>query len=337
MSISFATALTSHEIEDQVIATLTSQGFTLSFRALIPLHLEEFLLTADRQERTLIVFDETFQGAVRTGKHNRNTQLSFLFMESRVAWSDQEIVQSAFEVIRKPTIQMTGPRRKERRTDWIGVVGTSGSPGISSMAINIAAEISQKKATRIVDAAHQNQDLHILLGARREGTSALTSSLSLLSINNDDDRRYFEEETSRISVIDIGEIPAIHSEILSDRRAMVRNAIELMMQTHHLIYVIHPENRALRELDTFLEFAEQELSDVQVTFLLNKVGNSTRQKGLLRSFKNRIEDRAYFVVPRDHALFDRAQARYATLGEVGPRTAARRAISELSIYLSKSI
>jgi cellulose biosynthesis protein BcsQ len=117
----------------------------------------------------------------------------------------------------------------------------------------------------------------------------------------------------------------------------MRNTLNLITQSHHLIYVMQPENRALIELDLFLKFAEQELAANQITFLLNKMGNSTRHKGILRSLKNRIADQALFIVPRDYALFDRAQARYATLAEVGARTSARRAIADLSIYLSKSM
>jgi cellulose biosynthesis protein BcsQ len=337
VSISFATAVSSHEREDKLIAALTSQGFRLSFRAITPSQLEDFLLVLDHNERILIVFDEEFQNVVRAVKKSRESQLGFFFLESGLTWSEQELVQAALEALRQPAIVKTQPLRKKARLDWIGVLGTSGSPGISSVAINIAAEISQKTPTRIVDADNQNQDLHILLGTRREGTSALTSSLSLMSITSDDDRLALEEDRSRITVIDIGETPPLHSEIFTDRRLKVRSTIDLMMQAHQLIYVAQPENRALRELDTFLEFAEQEMSHLQLTFLLNKMGNSTRHKGILRSLKKRVADRPLFIVPRDYALFDRSQARFATLGEVGARTSARRAISELSIYLSKSI
>lgn len=337
MSISFATALSSHELEDQVIAALVSQGFQLDFRALTPGHLEEFLLHVDHNERALLIFDEAFQRVVRTGKKVQDSQLGFFFMESRATWSDQGITQAAHEVLRQPSILKTPPRSRESNSRWIGVVGTSGSPGISSMAINIAAEISQKVPTLIVDADSHNQDLHILLGARREGTSVLNSSLSLMSISSDDDRQFLEHNNSKISIIDIGETPGLHSDIFTDRRAKVRNTIDLMMQTRHLIYVMQPENRALRELDTFLEFAEREMSHLQLTFLLNKVGSSTRHKGIVRSLKNRVTDRELFIVPRDHSLFDRAQARFATLAEVGARTSARRAIFELSIYMTKLI
>lgn len=337
MSIFFATAVSSHELEDRVIEVLTAQGFHLSFRAVTPSDLEEFLSEYEHKERTLLIFDEMFRFTVSKKNLVEDIQLSFLLIDSLATLTDEEIARSAHGALRQPLAVNSHPLRSEPRRDWFGVIGTSGSPGISTMTINIAAELSQNLPIRIVDADDRNQDLHILLGARREGRSTLTSSLSLMTLASDVDRQSFEEDESRVSFIDIGEAPKFYAEIFTDRRANMRNAINLIIQSHHLIYVVQPENRALVELDSFLKFAERELSQNQITFLLNKMGNSTRHKGILRSLKNRIGDEALFVVPRDYALFDRAQARYATLAEVGARTSARRALVELSIYLSKSI
>lgn len=337
MSIFFATAVSSHELEDRVIEVLMAQGFHLSFRAVTPTGLTEFLSGHDHKERTLLIFDEMFRFIIRKESLAEDSQLSFLLIDSLATLTDEEIARSAHDALRQPLVVKSQSLRNEPRRNWFGVIGTSGSPGISTMSINIAAELSQSLPVRIVDADDRNQDLHILLGARREGRSTLTSSLSLMTLASDGDRQSFEEDQSGISFIDIGEAPKFYAEIFTDRRSNMRKAINLMIQSHHLIYVVQPENRALVELDSFLNFAERELSQNQITFLLNKMGNSTRHKGILRSLKNRIGDEALFVVPRDYALFDRAQARYATLAEVGARTSARRAVAELSIYLSKSI
>jgi hypothetical protein len=337
MTIAFATAISSHELEDKVIAALSDLGFTLSFRALTPIHLENYLETNDIEERRLLIFDDTFRHCVGKGIYKGDNQLALLLLHSSVVWTNEEIVKAAHEALRQPSIPKTLPRRSELRVDWFGVLGTSGSPGISSMAINIAADFAEKFPTQIIDADKRNQDLHILLGARREGRSSLTSSLALRTIDSEDDYQSLDREESCVSVIDLGEAPKFHHEIFSDRRANIRKSVDLIVQSRQLIYVLQPENRALIELDAFLNFAENELSGNQVTFLLNKMGNSTRHKGIFRSLKNRLSNQALFVVPRDYALFDRAQARFATLGEVGARTSVKRAISELSIYLAKSI
>ena len=337
MTIVFATAISSHELEDKVIAALSDLGFTLNFRALTPKHLENYLATKHIEERRLLIFDDTFQHCVGKGIYKGDNQLALLLLHTSVAWSNEEIVKAAHEALRQPSIPKTLLRRSEPRVDWFGVLGTSGSPGISSMAINIAADFAEKFPTQIIDADKRNQDLHVLLGARREGKSSLTSSLALRTIDSEDDYQTLDRDESCVSVIDIGEAPKFHHEIFSDRRANIRESVDLIVQSRQLIYVLQPENRALIELETFLNFAENELSGNQVTFLLNKMGNSTRQKGIFRSLKNRLSNQALFVVPRDYALFDRAQARFATLGEVGARTPAKRAVSELSIYLAKSI
>lgn len=337
MTITFATAVGSHECEDRIIAALTAQGFLLKFRAVTPSDLEDYVEMLDDSERTLLIFDETFRAPARKIKVAKDSQLALMHVESSATWSEEEIARSAHEALRQPSGVSSYAPRSQPRGNWYGVVGTSGSPGISTMAINIAAELSQKLPIRIVDGDGRNQDLHILLGARREGKSTLTSTLSLMTLASDVDRQYLEEDESKIALIDIGKSPRFHSDLFSDRRMNMRNTLNLITQSHHLIYVMQPENRALMELDLFLKFAEQELAANQVTFLLNKMGSSTRHKGILRSLKNRIADQALFIVPRDYALFDRAQARYATLAEVGARTSARRAITDLSIYLSKSM
>ena len=336
MSIPFATGFESHELEDRVIASLTSEGFTLSFRALSPLHLREYLSNLGDDQRILLVCEENFKSEALSHISSGANELALMVIDSFAARSVKEIIDAAHEALRKPNISKTKYLRQARRRNWIGVFGTSGSPGISSISLNLAAELSQHTSTHIVDADIRNQDLHILLGARREGRSVLTPSLSFMTIANDQDRINLMSEPSQLCVLDIGESPSLHDEVFTDRRSSVRDSLDLITQSHNLVYILQPENRALTELDAFLTFAERELSHHEITFLLNKMGSSNRHKAILRSLKNRIADRALFVLPQDNALFDRAKARYATLGEVGARSSARRTIAELSIYLAKS-
>ena len=54
MTITFATAVSSHECEDRIIAALTAQGFLLKFRAVTPSGLEDYLETLDESARTLL-------------------------------------------------------------------------------------------------------------------------------------------------------------------------------------------------------------------------------------------------------------------------------------------
>lgn len=103
------------------------------------------------------------------------------------------------------------------------------------MAINIAADFAEKFPTQIIDADKRNQDLHVLLGARREGRSSLTSSLALRTIDSEDDYQSLDRDESCVSVIDIGEAPKFHHEIFSDRRANIRKSVDLIVQSRQLI------------------------------------------------------------------------------------------------------
>ena len=51
-------ALTSHEVEDRVIEILSTQGFTLLFRAVTPEQLEEHVNEVETSERLVILTEE---------------------------------------------------------------------------------------------------------------------------------------------------------------------------------------------------------------------------------------------------------------------------------------
>ena len=61
MSISFITAIRSHEDEDRIIATLTNQGYELIFRAFSSEDLTEFLVELKSDQRTLVVASNDFE------------------------------------------------------------------------------------------------------------------------------------------------------------------------------------------------------------------------------------------------------------------------------------
>ena len=77
--------------------------------------------------------------------------------------------------------------------------------------------------------------------------------------------------------------------------------------------------------------------DISIVWVLNKIGKSTRQKTIQKSFSARILGNPGFYLPREYAVLDRAQGQYSTLMEVAPRSALRRAVKGLSIYLDNLI
>lgn len=342
MNLSLITAISSHELEDRVIATLAENGFTLTFRVISLGQSEDFIPLLKDEERTLLVIDEHFNNLYDKLKLQNFVNLAILELKESEKLQALEILNLAHTALRESASRDNAPRAltlnpRKRNPRWIGVTGGSGSPGISTCALNIASEISHISEVTLLDLDIVHQDLHVMAGVRREGPSALTSSLTLLSTQNWDDNVFVESHVSSTCILDLGEMPYPSQDLLKDRRAEVRKFLDYLSRCHQLVYVVQLESRALTELDAFLEFAIQELSDHKITFVVNKSGNSSRQKSLLRSVLNRISNRPYFVLPQDPVLFDRSKGRFATLEETAPRSPARRALEEASIYLIKSL
>lgn len=336
MSITLVTSIREHEHEDRVIAILNAHGFSLRFRALSNDDLTRFLEEASLEERILVVLDEGMSTQNGWQKFLRNRNVALLDFSRKFLDSDENLLRAAHDALRKPEALKHRKSTAKTHHNWICVTGASGSPGMTTIALNLASELSRTREVFLIDANRSHQDLHSLVGSRREGRSNLTSSLSFMGMVAPNDRTLLDREADLPFILEIGEMPPIHERLLVDRREETRNFLEILLQSARVVYVTHPNNRAMLELEEFLSFASRELISQDLYVIINRVGNSSRHKAMCKSFKNLIENRPLFVVPRDYALLDRAQGRFAVLSEIAPRSPVRRAIQEVSIYLDKS-
>ncbi len=336
MSILFITAIRSHEDEDRIIATLTNQGYELIFRAFSSEDLTEFLVELKSDQRTLVVASNDFE-IEKIAISNRNNQnLKFVTLSHNALNSEDLALSLVHEALRKTEEMHKSRSVVLRAPHWITITGSSGSPGITTIALNVASELSSTRENLLIDADIRHQDLHIRLGARREGKTILTPSLAFMGIVTEDDRSLLDNHRNENCLIDVGQMPTIRDELIIDRRLDSRTALELVLQSSRIVYVTQLNNRSLIELEGFLKFAQSELREVPLAVILNKVSNTNRQKSLYKSFKNQISEYPHFIAPRDHSLVDRAEGRFAVLSEVGARSSLRKAVQDLSIYLDKS-
>lgn len=336
MSILFITAIRSHEDEDRIIATLTNHGYELIFRAFSSEDLTEFLVELKSDQRTLVVASSDFE-IERIATSNRNNQnLKFVTLSPNALNSEDLALSLVHEALRKTEETHKSRSVVLRAPHWITITGSSGSPGITTIALNVASELSSTRENLLIDADMRHQDLHIRLGAHREGKTILTPSLAFMGIVTEDDRSLLDNYRNENCLIDVGQMPTIRDELMIDRRLDSRTALELVLQSSRIVYVTQLNNRSLIELEGFLKFAQSELREVPLTVVLNKMSNTVRQKSLYKSFKNQISGYPHFIAPRDHSLVDRAEGRFAVLSEVGARSSLRKAVQDLSIYLDKS-
>lgn len=354
MKINFVTALAAYDLEDVVIETLSDKGFYLLARAHSKVQLFELINTIPSDERVLVIHDEILALSNGEKKQLQSEQFTAVELESEQRLNPESFLSQVYERLRKPekaetTIEGRTARAINRNGNWIGVTGSSSAPGITTVAINLAAEFSNNHLTTLVDGDVKRADIGVKLGVKSQDRSIqLSESLRLINLNHVDDSMsnkfmagVMSEAASGVEkfCIDLGTAPELRVAV-SDRRRLGQEYVEKLQLCSQLLYVVQPENHSLFEMENFYSQLCEFYPEAQVTFVLNKSATSSRHQAIKKSFRRKIEEmqvkQKHFIVPMDYALVDRAQGRFATVSEVAPRSTLRKAYQELSIYLLKS-
>lgn len=333
MKINLITALSSHQVEDQVIEVLLKHDFQLQKRLLLPSDFDSKLISSISAVRILIISDKDFGLNWREIRRESDENLSILILDVDKRFSSDEILQQANQALRGSNEALpTG--KSIRRDSWVLFTGSDGSPGISTLALNTAQEYSKLAQMLLVDADLSQQSLSQMVGERVSyQRSALNNALSLQSITSLAEIESREDESV---FIDVGSAPVI-SQAVSDRRTEGKFFMQALSSCSHLIYIIHQDSRALYQLEQFEEFLKMFSSKLNVIYLLNKESSSSSRPLFRKSFRSKIDGKPHFFMPYEYGNLERARNRYATLSEVNSRSSLSRALRELAIYLHKII
>lgn len=340
MSIGLITATNSIELEDKVIEALCHEGFQLAARAFNSETLNQIMAELPQEERFLVIHDESISLSIQQKQKWQSEFLAFLEIKVESNPNHEEIRKAALERTREPEVSEQPKFVRTVIGSWIGFTGSTGSPGVSTLAMNIAAEMSLSQRTVLVDAAINRRDLAPRFGMKSGGALvSLNASLELIDLPQDTSEQIWENKFDLVCA-DLGAAPSI-SQSLSDRRMVSRNYLKNLERCRTVIYVATPESYAIDEMASFALDTLRNFPDTNILFVLNKFTNSTRQQGLKKSFRTAVKEfdpsREIFVLPHDHQLLDRAQARFATVLEVSPHSSLRKSMRALSIYLSNSL
>ena len=333
MKINLITALSSHQVEDQVIEVLLKHDFQLQKRLLSPSDFDLKLILSISAVRILIISDKDFGLNWREIRRESDENLSILILDVDKRFSSDEILQQANQALRGSNEALpTG--KSIRRDSWVLFTGSDGSPGISTLALNTAQEYSKLAQMLLIDADLSQQSLSQMVGERVSyQRSALNNALSLQSIASFDEIESREDESV---FIDVGSAPVM-SQAVSDRRTEGKFFMQALNSCSHLIYIIHQDSRALYQLEQFEEFLKMFSSKLNVIYLLNKESSSSSRPLFRKSFRSKIDGKPHFFMPYEYGNLERARNRYATLSEVNSRSSLSRALRELAIYLHKII
>ncbi len=338
MRIELITAISNFQVEDSVIEILTQREFTLHFRALTFSDLETALKCCQVEQRYLLVMDEGFASNFGELRKYLSESISYLILNGESAPKPELLFELVYEKLRRVET-VKNSRIIRTLGNAIGITGSWASPGITSVALNLAAELSLSRNVLLNDVNPHRRDLMHLLGMKRDQYQVkMNDRLSVLDHHPNRADESLLVNPNSLSILDLGSAPDLEVS-LSDRRAAGRSFAECMQSCRELVFVTGPESHSLQQMEGFSLQLQAMVPNMKITYVLNKLGSSSRHQGVRRSFQKKINefstDGRSFLIPADYSLMDRAQGRFASVLEVSPRSALRRAYQELAVYLNK--
>jgi len=316
MSIGFITCLADSDFEDLVVESLTSSDLPdliLEFRAISSANLTLYLENLPIDDKRRIIIHDL-----------RNLQLP----PTQSALSTISIDSGSPESIRAEVARALRDFDRSNksdlgiRSDLVMVTGTSGSPGISTIALNLANELSLAHQIHLIDSDSYRKDLAFFLGGKRDEPSIRLHSR--LSISQGE-----FSTSAHLQIADGGAAPEL-GQALSDRRVVARSYSDLLEMAARIIFVVQPESNTIYELERFLAARESDLFQARPIFLINKVGQTRRQLSIQRRLQARIGTYPVSLAPLDLKAIELAKSQYSPLADVAPRSKLRRAIADLA-------
>ena len=334
------TAISDATLEDRLISALdltSSQELSLDFRTTSPHSLISFLQSRETEVRRVILHDSFFsvrevQSALEKEAQSSATVANLIFINVEdIEIKDPAGVRDAINA----SIRISHDRGQIRRTlepisHLIAVTGTSGAPGVTSVAMNLAATLAQSSKISLVDANPRREDIAYLFGAH---SSHLPHHLSP---NLQIAAEIMDSAGKVTTIVDCGSIFDF-TTASTDRRADVRRWFELVEMSETLIFVAQPEVTQLREVQAFVAGSRKYRPHKPTTYVLNGLGSSQLHRNVRKRFSASISPDRHFVIPYDRELFEKAKSEMAAITEVASKGRVQRAFLELADSLSGAL
>lgn len=342
--IALATCFGDAQREDQVIAALdlvVSEEFQLVSRAISFDEAQcEKLEAHINSGRVLLIHDGGYEASQII--RNYSSSPSFFsfevtperFIEAIALRSD---VLAASRRSEEETVARAPIKRSE---NLIAITGTSGAPGITSIAMNLGFEFSQTRKTLMVDQNQIRRDIAFLFGSKAPNQDSseiiqIGERLLLSSAIPSESERVRES----IILVDCGFAPDM-KRASSDRRALQRAWFDLIEMSSMILFVIQPEETQLHEMERFLSGLAQFAPNHRVLIVMNKVGDGPRARGIRKRLQHRIASYPQATlmapIPLENDLFERAKSQLQPAISLAPKRRLRRSIHGIVEVISLS-
>ena len=355
------TAIANSDLEGFIAGTLFSQGWNVIHRALDVQSLDGFLdrPPKDRENVTLIYSPDLpgltsewisshlglFRQVVGFSP-NPDDQKSFLGLHD-TPLDETELLNIVRSFVRAPLLRpWTEPGARGRRAKVIALGTPSGSPGCTTVAINLAMELSiLGHETLLLDADARRPSVAVLLSQHKLDADLDSRSISPhLSLSEFTQSRVsqFPElldgfmEKFDFLIIDLGSIEAV-SDSLTDRR-WTSTLIHWSCEKADELWILgRADVLGLYRLKSLVENFTQISIRAKVSVLLNmrvsgKKGDQ-RETLFLASVASLMPQRIYSL-PRDSRSTTKAEDDRATLMEIDEKGTLRKSIARIAVEVS---
>ena len=331
MSIRVITFIQDAAREDELLSALVSgiPSCELVFRARSLASLEEYCAYAPHESESIILIHDQNSPYAKLIPAHLLRQFRTVDISQMNNSSSEIIAHDLARTIREDHVAQPQARGRVKRSGLISITGTSGSPGITSIAINVARELSEQMKVALIDLDQCRRDIAHHLGGR--SGERLRSSQNLRVTYALD-----ESDQTELVVVDLGSAPEL-KQAIGDRRSHGREFLSVMEQSETLLYIVQPESSQLHELENFLTELSRTSFAGKLHIIHNKFSSNSRNRAAYKRARALSDAWSHHMLPWDLASMERAKNQLSTLAESVPRSKLRRAVKELASTIEVDI
>jgi len=303
------TAISDADCEDFVSQLLFSQGWSIIYRAIDMSGLGEFLTARGGTLRTVIIYKSDLPDFDSKAMHSfSNSKVTHICIDN-VETNSHKLMTHVRSQLRLPLIANNGSHgnivesnnaKDEGHTNpkpcVITIIGTVGSPGRSSIGLNLANYLAVESKVSIYDADIRAPALEYFIG-RAEKNNKNVNLVNLANLASQGELVDLKiADPSCISIVDCGSLPPL-SEVVNDRRWQAGFINRTLEETTTLIYVCKSNGLSLIRLEQFMSQFPVLLRKLPIIYILNQSGNSREDRALANRFAKMCDGEISFILP----------------------------------------
>lgn len=271
--LNLITAISDSDQEEKIAAMLHSQGCNIIYRALNIELLTTFL--ASNNSNASVIYSHDFIAVAKLKElATFNARLRFIPLTSDS--SHQELLKQLAQIARPPLLH-----KLSRSNKLVAILGTPGSPGVST----IANQLAVLKSASVIAAAHHNS---------RPQSRAKVEIISAPELD-----KQLIKVASELTIIDAGPVIAF-TKTISDRRMDALWLSQTLECAGILIYVLAANDNGISYLAKFISDFNNLLNPPPIFYVLNQQRFDRNGQSIQSKFLEIVGNYPSFQIPHDH-------------------------------------